>query len=204
MIGPLLQRTGDPLRVGEDADGPADALGLYELSSIARGHVVTDAMCKRSPVELVLARPVSPGKYLVLVIGAVADVDEAMIIGKDAAGDALVDVLHLAQVAPELIRALRGKRDDIDDRAMGVIETLSVASALLAADAACKSANVALIALRLADGIGGKAYFTVQGEQHDVEAALFAADAIVKPELMAGHELVARPHESLVTELQRG
>ena len=40
----------------------------------------------------------------------------------------------------------------------------------------CKAAEVALAELRLADGLGGKAYFIVAGEQADVEAALFAAE----------------------------
>jgi microcompartment protein CcmL/EutN len=204
MIGPLLQRTGEALRVGPDAQAPADALGLLEVTSIARGHVVADAMCKRAPVELVLARPVSPGKHLTLVIGGVADVEEAMRAGVEVADDTLVDRLDLAQVATQVISALRSQREILDDNAVGVIETFSVASTLLAADAACKAAHVRLAALRLADGIGGKAFFTVQGDQADVEAALFAAESIIKSGLLAGRELIARPHESLIAELRRG
>lgn len=203
MIGPLLHRTGEAVRVGVDAQVPADALGLIEVTSIARGHVVADAMCKRAPVELVLARPVSPGKHLSLVIGGVADVEEAMRVGTDVADDTLVDRLELAQVASQLIAALRAQRDPIDDNAVGIVETFSVASALLAADAACKAALVRLVALRLADGIGGKAFFTVQGDQADVEAALFSAESITKSGLLAGRELIARPHESLLAELER-
>ena len=40
-----------------------------ELSSIARGHRVADAMLKRAPVRLLRADSVSPGKFLVLVDG---------------------------------------------------------------------------------------------------------------------------------------
>ena len=53
--------------------GPA--LALVELASIARGHRVADAMCKRAPVVLLRTDWVSPGKYLVLVEGEVAAVD---------------------------------------------------------------------------------------------------------------------------------
>ena len=203
MTGPFLKRQGEGARVGSDARVGGDALALIEVSSIARGHVVADAMCKKAPIELVLARPVSPGKHVTLIVGGVADVKEAVQIGVEVADDAYVDRLELAQVAPELVRALRRKKIHFDDRSLGLFETFSIASALLAADAACKAAEVGIIALRLGDGIGGKAYFALQGEQGDVEAALFAAETITQAALFAGRELIARPHDDLVAELAR-
>ena len=195
MVGPLLRREGEGARV----DGPA--LGLIETSSIARGIVVADAMVKKAPVELVLARPVSPGKHLVLVSGAVADVGEAMAAGIETAGATLVDRLELAQVADELLRAL--ERHAVHPvGAVGIFETFSVASTLLAADAACKAATVVLSEVRLADGLGGKAYFVLAGDQADVEAALFAAERITPTGLMLARELIARPHDDLLAKLR--
>jgi microcompartment protein CcmL/EutN len=201
--GPFLRREGEGARVGVDAQRPADALALIEVSSIARGHVVADVMCKRAPVELVLARAISPGKHVTLIVGDVADVQEAVRAGADRADDTYVDRLELAQVAAPLVDALRGQASAPDDRSLGIVETWSVAAALLAADAACKAAEVTLIALRLGDGIGGKAYFVLQGEQADVEAALTAAESITPSALLAGRELIARPHEDLIAELRR-
>jgi len=195
LKGPLLRREGEGARV----DGPA--LGLVETTSIARGLVVADAMVKKAPVELVLARPVSPGKHLVLVSGAVADVGEAMVIGVETAAHTLVDRLELAQVAEELMRALR-RESTAPAGSVGIFETFSVGSALLAADAACKAAEVTLAELRLADGLGGKAYFVLSGEQADVEAALAAAERITPTGLMLARELIARPHDDLVTKLR--
>jgi microcompartment protein CcmL/EutN len=195
MQGPLLRREGEGARV----DGPA--LGLIETSSIARGIVVADAMVKKAPVALVLARPVSPGKHLTLVSGAVADVGEAMGAGVETAGATLVDRLELAQVADELLRAL-ARQAVQPDGAVGIFETFSVASTLLAADAACKAATVVLSEVRLADGLGGKAYFVLAGEQGDVEAALFAAERITPTGLMLARELIARPHEDLLAKLR--
>ena len=65
--------------------GPA--LAVVELSSIARGHRVADAMLKRAPVRLMRADAISPGKFLVLVEGDVAAVDESFRVGTDVAGD---------------------------------------------------------------------------------------------------------------------
>ncbi len=65
------------------------ALGLLEFESIAAGIVAGDAMVKRAPVGSIRAGTVQPGKYLVLVSGEVADVQEALDAGRkvaDAAG----------------------------------------------------------------------------------------------------------------------
>ena len=129
-------------------------------------------MVKKAPVELVFARPVSSGKFVVLVSGAVADVEEAMACAIEAAGALLVDRLLLAQAADGVLTALRRQAPEVGATdAVGIFETFSVASALLAADAAAKAARVEVAELRLADGLGGKAYFVVAGEQADVEAA---------------------------------
>jgi len=60
-------------------------------------------------------------------------------------------------------------------KALGVVETFTAASTILAADAAAKAAGVALIEIRLAKGLGGKAFFTMTGEVYEVEAAMEAA-----------------------------
>jgi microcompartment protein CcmL/EutN len=195
MNGPFLRREG----AGAAVAGPA--LGLIETNSIARGLYVTDQMVKKAPVELVLAKTVSPGKHLTLVSGEVADVDEAMQVGVATAAHTLVDRLFLAQVAQPLLAALV-RQIAAPDGSLGIFETFSVASALLAADAACKAATVGLSELHLADGLGGKAYFILTGEQADVEAGLFAAETAIPSGLMLGRELIARPHDDLLSKLR--
>jgi microcompartment protein CcmL/EutN len=195
LQGPFHRREG----AGAQVAGPA--LGLVETTSVARGLVVADAMVKKAPVTLVLARPVSPGKHVVLVAGEVADVEEAMAAGVAAAGATLVDRLTLAQVDESLLAAL-GRAPAEPRDAVGVLETYSVASTLLACDAACKAADVTVAELRLADGLGGKAYFIVTGAQADVEAALLAGEHVTPTGLLLGRELIARPHEDLYRHLR--
>jgi microcompartment protein CcmL/EutN len=195
--GPFHRREGQ----GADVAGPA--LGLVELSSVARGLVVADAMVKKAPVELVFARAVSSGKFVVLVSGEVADVEEAMAAAVGVAEATLVDRLMLPQAAERLLAALR--RHVVSprtDEAVGVFETFSVASTVHAADAACKAAEVEVPELRLADGLGGKAYFVISGAQADVEAALFAAEHVTPTGMQLGRELIPRPHEDLLKHLR--
>jgi microcompartment protein CcmL/EutN len=195
--GPFHRREGQ----GAEVAGPA--LGVVELSSVARGVVVADAMVKKAPVELVFARAVSSGKFVILVSGAVADVDEAMACAIETAQAALVDRLLLPQAADSVLAALRQKGATVGAvDAVGIFETFSVASTVVAADAAAKAARVEVAELRLADGLGGKAYFVIAGEQADVEAAMFAAEHVTATGMLLGREVIARPHEDLLKHLR--
>ena len=58
------------------------ALALLEFNSIAAGIQAADAMVKRAPIDVIKAGTVQPGKYLVLIGGQVADVDESLAAGR--------------------------------------------------------------------------------------------------------------------------
>jgi len=179
----------------------SDALALLEVSSLARGVVVADAVAKRAPVSLIECGPVSPGKYLVLFAGGVAEVEESAAAGAAVAGELLIDKLLLpqahAQVLPALRAGARGFGHAPSSDSAGMLELVSVAAALRAADAACKAAAVQLQFLHLARGIGGKAWFAVRGDLHSVEAAVLAATQAAGEGLLAGAEIVAAPHGDL-------
>ncbi len=72
-----------------------------------------------------------------------------------------------------------------------------MAAALRSADAACKAAEVRLQLLHLARGIGGKAWFIVRGSLESVEASVAAATQAAGDGLLAGAEVIARPHLDL-------
>lgn len=176
--------------------GPA--LGLFELESLARGPVVADALVKRAAVQLAIAEAVSPGKYLLVFSGDVAEVDEAFRAGLEAAGPKLLDSLYLPHVAEGVVAALQGRFAEVGTNdSLGLVELQTVSAALKSADQALKRAAVQLTALQLAKGIGGKGWFSVSGVQHDVEAALEGAAAAVEPRLLIATELIHRPHREL-------
>ncbi len=137
-------------------------------------------MVKRAPVTVVQARPVCPGRYIVLVDGEVAAVEEAFAQGKAVAGETLVDELFLANPHPSLPSGLRQAAALERLAPVGVVETTAVASALLAADAGLKCAPVALVVIRLAVGMAGKSFVILAGELPDVEAAVDAAAAVAR------------------------
>jgi microcompartment protein CcmL/EutN len=179
------------------------ALGLVELNSIARGIVAADAMVKRAPVALRQSQPITPGKYLILIDGAVADVEEAMGAGTAVAGPTLVDRLFLPYVHEHVVAALTGKVHPAGLESLGVIETFTVAATVQAADAAFKAADVRPVELRLARGLGGKGFFVLTGELDQVEAAVAAGCAVIAPAVLVAREIVAAPHEDLSSRLLR-
>ncbi len=183
--------------------GPA--LAVVDVGGIARGALVCDVLVKRAPVRLLRADPVTPGKLAVVFAGGVAEVEEAFEAALQAAGADLLEELLLPQAHEALPRALEGEVEPWPGEALalGLLECAGVASTLAAADAALKAAETRLVALHLARGIGGKGYFALAGEQHDVEAALSAGEAAVGAERLRGRELLARPHGDLHFVLER-
>ena len=181
-----------------------EAIALLEIASLARGIACADAAVKRAQVELLLCEPVSPGKYLLLLGGGVAAVEEALQAAEELAADSKLDRLWLPQVHPQILPALRAgasglhaKSELHEGASAGVIEASTVAAAIRAADASCKAANVRLQMLHVAKGIGGKAWFVLRGDLPDVEAAIEAAQLTIGEGLLAGSEIIARPHPDL-------
>jgi microcompartment protein CcmL/EutN len=186
-----------------DSPRPGPALGLLELASVARGAVAADAMVKRAAVRLVQAHPITPGKFVVVVEGGEEEVAQALGAGCEVASACLVDRLYLPKADPQIAPAMEGgvrvRAGEV--AALGIVETFSVASAVLAADRSVKAALVRLVQLRLARGLGGKAFYTLTGELHDVEAAVEAGRELVHDGMLLATEIIARPHPDLVRAL---
>ncbi len=179
------------------------AIGLLELSSIAVGIFAADAMVKRSPVEVIYAGTVHPGKYLVLVAGEVAHVEEALPAGREAGTMALLDEIFLPDAHPHVTEALRGQRRDGGRDALGVVETSTVAAIVGAADRGVKGASVELQEIRYADDLGGKAYCLFDGPVSDVEAAVeLAVGGLARPELLVSQVVIPRIHGEMADNLE--
>lgn len=148
------------------------ALALLEFNSIAAGILAGDAMVKKAPVETIQSGTVQPGRYLVMVTGDVAPVEEAVNAGRETGQDALREVVFLPNVHPGVVDGISGSREAMLADALGVVETDSVAAVIGAADAGLKGAEVTLWQLRLADGLGGKGLALFSGLVADVEAAV--------------------------------
>ncbi|WP_066015340.1 MULTISPECIES: BMC domain-containing protein [Endozoicomonas] len=150
------------------------ALGLLEFTSIAKGMEAADAMTKAADIRLEEAKTICPGKYLIIVSGDVAAVRASVEAGEEVGRQTIVDRLLIANIHDELLAGLSGSNDISQVNSVGVIEFFSVASAVIAADAAAKAADVKMIEVRLAMAIGGKSFIVMTGELSAVNAAVDA------------------------------
>lgn len=177
-------------------------IGLAEFSSIVAGIEATDAMLKVAEVELLLARAVCPGKFVTIVSGDVGNVTASVRAGVDPRSDAVVDELILPDVHPDVLPSIAAAIDAGAVKALGAVETFSVASGIVACDAAVKAAAVKPLELRVALGIGGRSVLTLTGEVGAVEEAVrAAAAAAARKGLLARTTVIPNPSPDLVRSL---
>jgi microcompartment protein CcmL/EutN len=148
------------------------AIALIEFDSIAAGITAGDAMVKKAPLDLVKTGTIHPGKYLVLIGGQVASVQESHAEGLKIGGEHNVDDVILPDIHPAVLDAILGDKIANRHESLGIIETSTVAANIKAADAAVKGAIVDILEIRLADGLGGRGITFLGGKIEDVQEAV--------------------------------
>jgi microcompartment protein CcmL/EutN len=176
------------------------SVGVIELSSIGIGYLVEDEMLKAASVELIIARTICSGKYLIVIGGTVSDVETSVKAGLEIAGEAIIDHLTLPNVHEAVFPAL-GQSVALDEEemdALGVIETFSGTSVLAAADAAAKAARVKLFRIHVAMALGGKGLCLMTGTVADVRAGVqAAAEEVRRRGLLVSEIVIPRPSKEL-------
>jgi microcompartment protein CcmL/EutN len=179
-----------------------NAIGLIELSSIAAGYEVADAMLKTAAVEILLSRSICSGKYMVLIGGDVAAVAASIQAGGVTGRGSIIDAFIIPNVHPAVFPAIAGASKVDLLQALGIVESFSVASLIEAADAAVKAARVELIEIRLAMALGGKAFMTLTGDVAAVRASVDAgADVIAKKGMLVNKVVIPQPRKELLSEI---
>lgn len=176
-----------------------NAIAMVELNSIARGIEVSDDMVKAATVKLLRASTVCPGKYMIVVGGDTGDVKAALAAGISKGAEYVVDTLMIPNVHEQLFPAISGVQEVGKPEAIGAVEFYSVASAIKAADAAAKAANVTLIEVRTGFAIGGKGFFTLTGDVGAVRAAVKAAEE--ESDLFVGSTVIPHPSKEVLQSL---
>jgi microcompartment protein CcmL/EutN len=170
------------------------AIAMIELNSIAKGVEAADEMLKSADVALVMAQPICAGKYMALVTGDVDSVERAAEVGKAVAGEFLVDDFVIPNVHSSVFPALTATTRIHEIDSLAVIETFSVASCIMAADAAVKTADVDLIEIRCATGLGGKSFLYLTGDVSSVNSAVEAGIEVLKGTgLILSHVVIPSP-----------
>ncbi len=168
------------------------SLGAIELTSIASGYRVADAMMKRAESQLLDARAYCPGKFLIVIGGPLGAVEESMEAGLSESGTALFGSMLVPSLHPGVIPAINRQVRPAHLETLGVLEAFSAVAVVDAADAAAKAADITLESVNLLEGLGGKAYLVLTGELTDVEAAIAAGRSRVPDDMFVASEVIPR------------
>lgn len=180
----------------------AKAIGMVEFNSIAKGIYSADQMVKTSDVEIATANSVCPGKYIAIVYGDVSAVEALVKSGVNEAGEFLVDHIIIPNVHPGIFPAIVSTAMPERIQAIGILESYSLATMIIAADAVLKAADLEAIEIRLGTGLGGKAYFTFTGDVAAVKAGSEAGKQIIGENgMLINSEIIPSPSEKLVERL---
>lgn len=153
------------------------ALGMVELNTVSSGIAAADLMIKTAEIEVIESATVCPGKYIVIISGELSAVQASVEAAKAFKPEKVVDSFVLGNPHESIFPAMYATAHPDKVQALGVVESFSAASAIVAADAAAKTALVELIELRLARGMCGKSYLLLTGSVSAVTAAIERAVA---------------------------
>lgn len=179
-----------------------DTIGFLEVTSIAKGVEISDAMLKSSYVKLVFSRASCPGKYYVMVTGDVSGVETSVKEGLNIGKGFVVYSTVLPKIHPQVFSAINAGIIPDSVPALGIMEFYSVTASLTAADKAAKTARVDIMDIRLGTGIGGKSFVLLAGELTSVKSAVEAAINTLKDSgMLVSQAVISNPKKELVEAL---
>lgn len=148
------------------------AIGMVEYKTVSTGIQAADIMLKTADVSIIEAQTVCPGKYIVIISGDLSSVNASVEASRVHFSEQLIDSFVLGNPHESIFAAIYGSSSVENVKALGVLETFSAASIIVAADVAAKTSFVHLIELRIARGMCGKSYLMLTGDVAAVQAAI--------------------------------
>lgn len=176
------------------------AIAALEFSDIPAGIFATDAMVKKAPIAVLKCGIISPARYLTLIGGSTASVDESFAEGEFWGGEYVMDKVILPDVHPQLHDAILGRPPAKSyGSSMAILQTPSVCSTIRAAEMALKSVPIMLADIRLAESpLAGKGISVYRGELYDIEAAMDVVRAFLSQAgIAASVRIIPAPHEAV-------
>ena len=174
------------------------AIGMVEYKTVSAGMFVADVMLKTADIDIIEAQTVCPGKYIVIISGDLSAVNASIEAARRNYGEHLIDSFILGNPHEGIFPAIYGTAKVGKINALGILETFSTPSIIVAADEAAKTAEVELIELRIAKGMCGKSYMLLTGEIAAVEAAIAKAKkAVGEGAMLLDSSIIANPDDKL-------
>ena len=174
------------------------AIGMVEFMTVSAGMTGADTMLKTAEVDIIESATVCPGKYMVIISGELSAVKASIEASKEKNPQKVIDSFVLGNPHEDIFPAIYGSTPPDDVEALGIVESFSAASAVVAADVAAKTSLVHLLELRLARGMCGKSYLLLTGEVAAVESAIeYAKSKVADGTMFLDSSVIANPDEKM-------
>ncbi len=174
------------------------SIGMVEFVTVSAGMSGADTMIKTAEIEIIECATVCPGKYIVIISGELSAVKASVEAAKSKDTHHVIDSFVLGNPHEDIFPAIYGATPPEDVEALGIVETFSAATAIVAADTAAKTALIKLIELRLARGMCGKSYILFTGTVSSVTAAVERAKEEASSRgMLLDSSIIPRPDNKL-------
>ncbi len=178
------------------------AIGMVEYKTVSTGIKAADLIVKTAEVELIMAQTVCPGKFIILFSGDLSAIRVSVDAAQKEYSEGLIDSFVLGNPHDTVFKALTCTSEIDDIQALGVIETFTGASAIVAADHAAKTAQVDIFEVRLCRGMCGKSYVLLSGTVAAVTEAVESSVEMIKEEgLILDYAVIPSPSKDFVKTL---
>lgn len=178
------------------------AIGMVEYKTVSTGIKAADLIVKTADVQLIQAQTVCPGKFIILFSGDLSAVRVCADAAEREYAEGLIDSFVLGNPHESIFKALTCTAEIEDVAALGVLETFTSASVIVAADHAAKTAEVNLFEIRVARGMCGKSYLLLTGTVAAVTEAIESACRLIKEEgTLLDYAVIPSPSKDFVKTL---
>lgn len=178
------------------------AIGMVEYKTVSTGIKAADLIVKTAEVELIQSQTVCPGKFIILFSGDLSAVRVCVDAAEKNYPESLIDKFVLGNPHESIFKALTCTAEIEDVAALGVLETFTAASIIVAADHAAKTAEVDLFEIRVARGMCGKSYLLLTGSVAAVTEAIESSCNLIKEEgLLLDYAIIPSPSKDFVNTL---
>lgn len=175
-----------------------ESIGVIEFRSIAMGIGAVDRIVKASDVRILDAKSICPGKYYIIFAGSVSAVSNSMNVVLEEGETFIIDWGVVSNVYPEIFTSLNQASTIKELKSIGVIETLTSPSIIIAADAAIKATSVELVEIRIARALGGKNTCIINGDVSSVsESVRVGIKYAQQKDFLVDYQIIPSPHQDL-------
>ena len=179
-----------------------DSVGLIEFKKIPKGVLALDKIVKNSDVQIIMARLICPGRYLIFFSGKLEDINNSINCVKDSFSKTEFKYKIVTNIREEILRKInRVIEFENDVKAIGIVETKDTVSVFKVSDFILKEFEIDLKSIKINIGTGGKGVVFFTGNiaaLKGIEGAFFDEKW---SKLILAYEMVQAPDAETIKHL---